>query len=353
MGQGEPRRAAGRKALMASHRAHALPFQSAERGASPYFSWKAFGWWMTGLLAVGAAVVVALHFTELSRIAEGLKHMNPVWLLPALAFQALSYVCAAGVWFLVARKCRARVNFPSLVVLSIGQVFARQAVPSGGVSGSLLVAKGFRNRGVPEDVAAACLMINMISFYAGYAAAMIVAMSSFMAKHALSHRIEAVGFGVLALAVAAPGAIWFLWRAEAKHRPRIVDRWKWLSDVYEALQQARGRMPRSLTLVLAAAACQFGVFVVDSATLFVVLKAFGPAPPPTLVFAAQVLANAVGTVAPVPLGLGAYEGACIYLLHRIGAPVETALTATLIFRGLTFWLPMLPGFFITRRELSR
>ena len=337
---------------MASHRAHTAHYADPKENAR--FPWKAVGWWLTGALAIGAVVVVVMHFTELSRIAEGLKHMETQWLLPALVFQFFSYVFAAGVWLLVARRSGARVDILSLAVLSIGQVFARQAVPSGGVSGSLLVLKGFRNRGVPKDVGAACLMVNMISFYVGYAAAVAAGMAAFMEKHALSHRLETVGFAVLALAVAAPLALGSLWRKQSAHKPpRIVERLKWLREIYATLQQAREDMTRSPLLIAAAAALQFGVFVVDAATLFVVLLAFGHAPPVTLVFAAHVLANAVGTVAPIPLGLGAYEGACIFLLHRIGAPVETALTAVLIFRGLTFWLPMLPGFFITRRELGK
>ena len=32
-------------------------------------------------------------------------------------------------------------------------------------------------------------------------------------------------------------------------------------------------------------------------------------------------------------------------------PLEAALTATLLLRGLTFWLPMVPGLWLTRREL--
>jgi len=37
--------------------------------------------------------------------------------------------------------------------------------------------------------------------------------------------------------------------------------------------------------------------------------------------------------------------------HRPIRRLEAALTATLLLRGLTFWLPMLPGLWIARREL--
>lgn len=35
------------------------------------------------------------------------------------------------------------------------------------------------------------------------------------------------------------------------------------------------------------------------------------------------------------------------------AQLALALTATLVYRGLTLWLPLLPGFFIIQREFLR
>jgi hypothetical protein len=53
----------------------------------------------------------------------------------------------------------------------------------------------------------------------------------------------------------------------------------------------------------------------------------------------------------IPLGLGSFETTCTGLLVMQGIPVETALTATLLLRGFTLWLPMIPGLILTRREL--
>ena len=35
-----------------------------------------------------------------------------------------------------------------------------------------------------------------------------------------------------------------------------------------------------------------------------------------------------------------------------GIAVEAALAATLLLRGFTFWLPMLPGVWLARREMA-
>ena len=36
----------------------------------------------------------------------------------------------------------------------------------------------------------------------------------------------------------------------------------------------------------------------------------------------------------------------------LGIPVEAALTSTLLLRGFTLWLPMLPGLWLAKRELQ-
>ena len=65
--------------------------------------------------------------------------------------------------------------------------------------------------------------------------------------------------------------------------------------------------------------------------------------------------NAVGSAAPTPGGLGAVEVALIGGLTAVaGVPAAVALPAVLLFRLLTFWLPVLPGWaafsYLQRRE---
>jgi glycosyltransferase 2 family protein len=40
------------------------------------------------------------------------------------------------------------------------------------------------------------------------------------------------------------------------------------------------------------------------------------------------------------------------MLSLLGVAIETALAVTLLQRGRTFWLPMLPGLWLARREIA-
>jgi len=41
------------------------------------------------------------------------------------------------------------------------------------------------------------------------------------------------------------------------------------------------------------------------------------------------------------------------MLRLLSVPIETAVAGTLLLRGFAFWLPMLPGLWLARREIGR
>ena len=81
------------------------------------------------------------------------------------------------------------------------------------------------------------------------------------------------------------------------------------------------------------------------------LRALNQTASPLVAFASFIVADVVATVGPIPLGLGVFEGTSVAVLYLTGVSVEAALAATLLLRGFTFWLPMLPGMWLVRREL--
>jgi uncharacterized protein (TIRG00374 family) len=72
-----------------------------------------------------------------------------------------------------------------------------------------------------------------------------------------------------------------------------------------------------------------------------------------------VMAYFVGMVAnllPLPGGVGGVEGGMIGALIGFGVDSGLAVVAVLVYRGFSFWLPMLPGvlaYFGLRRTVNR
>jgi uncharacterized membrane protein YbhN (UPF0104 family) len=74
------------------------------------------------------------------------------------------------------------------------------------------------------------------------------------------------------------------------------------------------------------------------------VRAFGGSASFAAIAVVFLAGNAIGSAAPVPGGIGAIEAALIAgLTTTAKLPIDTATAAVLLFRFLTFWLPVLPG----------
>jgi uncharacterized membrane protein YbhN (UPF0104 family) len=77
------------------------------------------------------------------------------------------------------------------------------------------------------------------------------------------------------------------------------------------------------------------------------IRAFGQQQPTTLSLASVAVVflagNALGSAAPTPGGVGAVEATLTVGLIAVGLPKEVAAPAVLLYRLLTLWIPVLPG----------
>ena len=87
-------------------------------------------------------------------------------------------------------------------------------------------------------------------------------------------------------------------------------------------------------------------------TLAAAVAAFGGGVSFPEIGAAYLVAAALGSAAPTPGGLGAVEAALVTALTGYGMASGPAVSAALTFRLVTYWLPMLPGWF-TFQQMQR
>jgi Mg2+-importing ATPase len=89
--------------------------------------------------------------------------------------------------------------------------------------------------------------------------------------------------------------------------------------------------------------------LLDAATVWVLVRALGSHAPVIGVFASFMISNLFRTLGVLPGGLGTFEASSVVTLGLVGIALPVALSATLLFRGLSFWLPMIPGLWLSRR----
>lgn len=304
------------------------------------------GWipWLVGLAILLAVVGVALHVSETAAFARLLEQAQPAWLAAAFVLQALTYAAQAQIWRSVVRAAGKALPLGAAYALSLVKLLVDQALPSSGVSGSIVVAGALERRGIPDEVAMAGIVVSSAAYLLGY----IVALGSGVAVMTAEDRATAPVVGMVTLFIVVASAVVALEIALSGKpvRPQVRGRLRrWL----EPLERAAPTLSRNPALLARATALQLVIVALDCLTLWALLRALGTAAALGPVFSSFMISTLLRTVSIVPGGLGTFEAVLVMTLHQAGIAVAPALSATLLFRGLSFWLPMLPGAILARR----
>ncbi|HEX5184509.1 MAG TPA: lysylphosphatidylglycerol synthase transmembrane domain-containing protein [Allosphingosinicella sp.] len=305
--------------------------------------------WALALILVAAIAGAALHFGQLRQFAQLLRQARPIWLVAAFGLQALTYLLVAGGWYLVLKAGESKLSLKRLFGLAVAKLFTDQAVPAAGISGNVLMVDRLIACGVPRGNAAAAMILSVIGYYAGFGLMGIIALVLLWLDHKASLLLAGTVSLFLVVAFAIPSlALWIRHRGR-RPLPRWMARIGPLRRTMETVGETPAELLRDKALLAEVAVLNAFVLVADAATLSCCLRALGNPEPFSSAYVALIIAQIVVTLGPVPLGLGAFEGASTAMLRLLGAPFEAALAATLLLRGFTLWLPLLPGLILTRR----
>lgn len=262
---------------------------------------------------------------------------NPVWILVALIAFGLSYLGAAwGLVGFVPETIPLRRVFTAQVALGFIRLVAPSTLGIAAVNTRLLTRMK-----IPLPSAAA-------SVAASQAAAFIVSVPLIVVLGLLTGR--EVNFGIrLSTIVVAVGAVVLtaavvLWLVPAV-RTRAGKAWRsfverGLPRLLDAVQD-----PKRLAMGLGGnllLTLGYGV------ALYASVAAVGAEIPIATATLIYVSGNAVGSIVPTPGGLGAVEAALTAGLTAAGVPAGEAFSAVILFRLITFWLPIPAGWFAWR-----
>ncbi|MEP9411000.1 MAG: flippase-like domain-containing protein [Candidatus Brocadia sp.] len=307
--------------------------------------------WFLSLIFLAGLVVFVTHFSELEHFAQLLRQAKPLWLIAALLLQSATYFSAAAVWHQTLRYAGVRYSILSLVPLGVAKLFSDQALPSGGMSGTVFLVASLNRRGISTPLCMAILLVSLVAYYLAYLFAALTSIVLLWFYHDLHGWIVAVTAVFCIVAVAIPaGALW-LRRGKKRSLPGVLLRIPGITALLNALGDAPGYLLQNPELFIKTTLLQGTIFLLDAYTLNVMLYAIGQDASFLVVFPSFVVASMVATLGPVPLGLGTFEATCVAMLSMLGITLEAAFTATLLLRGFTLWLPMFPGLWLAKREL--
>ena len=299
------------------------------------------------VLAVVAAVVLV---PGLGALREKFTGAQPSWLALAVILQLGS--CASYVLVFRGVFCR-RMSWRTSTEIGLSELGANSVFSIGGAGGLALGAWILRRGGLPTGFIAR----RTVAFFLLTSLANVgfLALGGLALATGLLHGSPGVLLGLIpavaaALAIALALGARQLAGALARRsmRARLAAAADAVGDgVDEALRLLRTRDPR----ILIGAS---GYMLFDVAMLGVCFAAFGNDVPPAGVLLVAYIIGQLGSLIPIPGGIGGVDAGLIGTLVLYGVDATDAAAAVIAYRGLLLAIPALlglPALAVLRRRL--
>jgi uncharacterized protein (TIRG00374 family) len=303
-------------------------------------------------LALGGVTLYVLVPSLLAVFGSwrSLAHLDWPFAVLALGAEGASFVC---LWELDRIALHTRPWLPVIVAQLTGNAAGR-VFPGGGATAAAVSVSVLRQEGVDTSEAAAAFATSTLLQLATTFALPVLALPAIVGGAQVDRSLATAAYlgaavfvllllaGAVVLATDRPLAL--VGRTTQRLLNSTVWRHRPVTDLPQRLLAARDFVRTTLgdrwKGALLAAVGNTGF---DYLALLAALRAVGASPRPSLVLLAYTAAEVLALVPATPGGLGFVEAGLVGTLRLAGVAAGDALTATLLYRIVAFWLPLPAG----------
>jgi uncharacterized protein (TIRG00374 family) len=295
------------------------------------------------LLAI-AALAGAFYFllpqiADVSSSWHALQHVNWAWLPVIIGLSALTYVASA---MALIGAVPGRVPFGPSVLTQGASSFINRVSPAN-VGGMALNARFLQKSGTSTPASVAAVGVNALAGAIMHVVLIVVFFA--LAGHDLTKAFKLPSASkillILAVIIAVIGVVLATRPGRRWTRKQLIPG---VRSAAGSLRQAAAS-PVKLGLLFGGSALITLAYI---AGLAASVQAFGGGPGLVVIGAVYLAAAALAAAAPTPGGLGAIEAALVAGLTGVGMQPGPAVSAVLLYRLATYWLPVLPGWLCWR-----
>jgi len=299
--------------------------------------------------------------TTVHRIERG----DSWWIAIGVLLELLSFAGYVVLFRSVFVRGHRSIGWSESYQITMAGLAATRLFATAGAGGIALTAWALRRSGMEPRIVACRMVAFIVLLYVIYAGSLLIdgiGLGSGLFPGGGSFAITIIPAIVAALLFAVAGAMALLpgdierrldrrasgsgrlahWVARAVAVPALA-----ANGVRTAIDLVRSHDPGLLGAV-----AWWGF---DICVLWAMFHAFGSPPPFTVIWMAYFV-GMLGNLLPLPGGLGGVEGGMIGAFAAFGVDFNLSLLAVLSYRGISFWLPTLPGavaYFQLRRTVAR
>ncbi len=320
-------------------------------------------------LLIGVMFVIG-RLAELQAIGETLQRGDLRYIALALFVELIWLLNTAASYRAIYRALGIREDLKQLTILSAAAFFINVVAPSAGIGGVAVFISESRRRGYSAARATLGSVVFVLFEYAGFLAVLALGLIVLIRRNnlQLSEIIASGIFVIIALVLAVllylglrsaedlGNALSWMARlinrllAPVLKRPYLSESRarEFARDAAEGLAELRHK-PDDLLLAMSLALSSKALLVSILFLTFLTFKI--PFSPGTLI-AGYSIAQLFTIVSPTPAGVGVVEGVMTLALNSLYVPLGAAAVITLLYRGITFWVPLLIGL-LAFRTLAR
>jgi glycosyltransferase 2 family protein len=287
----------------------------------------------------GAFYFVLPQIADVSSSWHALAHVNWAWLPVILGLSALTYVASA---MALIGSVPGHVPFGPTLLAQGASSFINRVSPAN-VGGMALNARFLQKSGTSTPASVAAVGVNALAGAVMHVLLIVVFFA--LAGHDLTKAFKLPSASkillILAVILAVIGVVLATRPGRRWARKQLIPG---VRSAAGSLRQAAAS-PVKLGLLFGGSALLTLAYI---AGLDASVQAFGGGPGLIVLGAVYLAAAALAAAAPTPGGLGAIEAALVAGLTGVGMAPGPAVSAVLVYRLSTYWLPVLPGWLCWR-----
>ena len=288
-------------------------------------------------LFVLASVAIALYvlipqLTAATRFLDELRTAHLGWVVVVAVMSALTYL-GAGLGMVGAVPVR--LPFWSVTMAQLASSFSNRVTPAK-VGGMATNVRFLQKQDLTMPMAASAVGLNTVAGLLVHISLLVLA--GLVASQDVALPVPDVETTalVVTILILVSGLIMIL----PAGRKLLT---KYLLPALRAGASAIAAIAKTPTKLLALFAGSAIITLSYTVAMIASLNAFGADVAVATAAVVYLAGAAVATAAPTPGGVGATEAALIAGYTVVGVDASTAFAAVLLFRLMTFWLPILPG----------
>lgn len=283
---------------------------------------------VTIVASVAAAYLLAGELAQAS-LGKLFSQADWWWVAVALGFSVVTY---AGAALSVSGWVNERLGFTKTVLVQLAGSFVTLVTPAA-VGGAALNVRYLQRRKIASPVAVASIAVSQVVAFVLHILLLLVfgAIAGTGTKSPINPPTWA--YFVVAGLVALAGVVLAIPAGRHMVRARLSPTFGQVVPRLVEIAQHPGKLAEGLGGALLLSAAYI-------ACLAACVAAFGDSVPIAKIGFVYLTGAALGSIIPTPGGLGAVEAALTAGLTATGVPGGVAVSAVLLFRLLTFWLPV-------------